>query len=143
MKKTPIELHNLKNPNKIVKHRKGRGISQGKGKTSGRGQKGQKARSTVRPGFEGGQTPLYRRIPKFGFKNFTRKEYVIVNLDTLSEKYNKGETVSFKTLIEKGIVKSKKNKQIKILGRGKLTKNLKFDVAKITKSAQNQINNIK
>lgn len=138
-----MELHELKNPNKTNKHRKGRGISQGKGKTSGRGMKGQKARNNVRPGFEGGQTPLYRRIPKFGFTNFMQKKFVIVNLETISQKYENGETVDLETLIAKKIIKSKRIKNVKILGNGELTKKVKFNVTKITKGAQAKIDKIK
>ena len=95
----------------------------GNGKTSGRGQKGQKARSGggVRPGFEGGQLPLFRRLPKRGFTNINRKEYAIVNLDQLN-KFEDGTEVTPALLVETGVVKNEKS-GIKVLGNGSLDKN--------------------
>ena len=123
-----------------VRNRVGRGTSSGNGKTSGRGQKGQKARSGggVRLGFEGGQTPLFRRMPKRGFLNVNRKDYAIVNLDTLN-RLEDGATVSAETLVAAKIIKDVKS-GVKVLGNGELTvKNLKVEVAKISASAKSAI----
>lgn len=103
--------------------RRGRGLSSGHGFTSGRGTKGQKAHGKTRLGFEGGQMPLYRQMPKRGFVNISRKEYVIVNLATLERCFDDGAEVTPKTLVDNGIVKNLKN-GVKILGNGKLTKKL-------------------
>lgn len=103
--------------------RRGRGLSSGHGFTSGRGTKGQKAHGKTRLGFEGGQMPLYRQMPKRGFINISRKEYVIVNLATLERCFDDGAEVTPKTLVDNGIVKNLKN-GVKILGNGKLTKKL-------------------
>mgnify|MGYP001219745819 CR=1 FL=1 len=108
---------------RILRSRKGRGRSAGNGKTSGRGQKGQKARSKTRLGFEGGQMPLYRRIPKRGFTNINRKEYALVNLSTLNDRFDDGAEINPATLVEAGIVKNEKD-GIKILGNGKISKKL-------------------
>lgn len=103
--------------------RRGRGHGSGNGKTAGKGHKGQKARSgATRPGFEGGQMPLYRRIPKRGFKNRNRLEIVAINISAL-EKFDNGADVTVDTLIESGIVKNPKD-GVKILGNGELTKKL-------------------
>ena len=120
-------------------HRKkivGRGIGSGVGKTSGKGHKGQKARSGggVRPGFEGGQMPLYRRLPKRGFTNIFAKKYVSVNVEML-DKFNDGDEVTAETLMEKGII-SKVCDGVKILGRGEVTKKVTVKVAKISASAK-------
>ena len=119
-------LANLKpnrGANKAPK-RLGRGIGSGLGKTSGKGHKGQYARKSanVRPGFEGGQTPLYRRLPKVGFFSRNRTEYQVINLDTLN-KFEKGAAITPEFLFEKGLL-SKKSTKVKILGRGKLEKAL-------------------
>ena len=98
--------------------RKGRGLSSGHGFTSGRGTKGQKAHGKTRLGFEGGQMPLYRQIPKRGFTNINRKEYAIVNLASLN-KFDDGTEVTPQLLMESGLVKNLKS-GIKILGSGKL-----------------------
>jgi large subunit ribosomal protein L15 len=120
-----LELSNLQ-PAKGAKHkefRKGRGHGSGNGKTAGKGHKGQKARSGApRIGFEGGQMPLYRRIPKRGFKNRNRKEFVAVNVKAL-ERFDDGTTVTVATLKEAGIVKNPRD-GVKILGYGELTKKL-------------------
>ncbi|QBO36012.1 50S ribosomal protein L15 [Periweissella cryptocerci] len=116
-----------------TRNRVGRGTSSGNGKTAGRGQKGQKARSKVRVGFEGGQMPLYRRIPKRGFTNISRKEYAIVNLTTLN-KFEDGAEVTPALLVEAGIVKSEKA-GIKVLGNGELTKKLTVKANKFSSSA--------
>ena len=102
----------------------GRGIGSGTGKTAGKGHKGQKARTggKIRRGFEGGQTPLYRRIPKRGFNNHFAKEYAIVNIADL-EVFDNDTVVDSKVLIEKGLV-NKELDGIKVLGNGKLTKKL-------------------
>lgn len=119
--------------------RLGRGIGSGVGKTSGKGHKGQNARSGggVRPGFEGGQMPLSRRLPKRGFTNIFAKEYAIVNLSDLN-KFKDGETVSAQTLIEKGVIK-KPLDGVKILGNGNITAKLNFVAAKVSKSAAEKI----
>lgn len=123
-------------------HRKkiiGRGIGSGTGKTSGKGHKGQKARSGggVRPGFEGGQMPLYRRLPKRGFNNIFAKKYVSVNVEVL-DKFNDGDEVTAETLLEKNII-SKKLDGVKLLGRGDVTKKLTVKVAKLSASAKEKI----
>ncbi|MDT2813265.1 50S ribosomal protein L15 [Vagococcus carniphilus] len=132
------ELHPAEG-SRHVRNRVGRGSSSGNGKTSGRGQKGQKSRSGggVRLGFEGGQTPLFMRLPKRGFTNINRKEYAIVNLDVLN-RFEDGAEVTPTTLIEAGIVKDAKA-GIKILGNGELTKKLSVKAAKFSKSAQTAI----
>ena len=119
--------------------RLGRGIGSGVGKTSGKGHKGQKARSGggVRPGFEGGQMPLSRRLPKHGFTNIWAKKYAVVNLCDLS-KYNNGETVNAQTLIEKGIIK-KAFDGIKVLGNGEVKVKLTVVASKVSKSAAQKI----
>ncbi len=105
--------------------RKGRGPGSGNGKTAGRGNKGQKSRSgySSRWGFEGGQMPLVRRLPKRGFTNFTRKEFFGVNLDTLARLFAAGATVTPEALVEAGVVKNPKG-GIKILGRGDIDRAL-------------------
>ena len=117
------------------RNRVGRGPGSGNGKTSGRGQKGQKSRSGggVRLGFEGGQTPLARRLPKRGFTNFTRKEYAIVNLDQLN-RFADGTEGTVELLKNTGIVKDLKC-GVKVLGDGELEKKLVVKANKFTKSA--------
>ena len=117
----------------------GRGIGNGTGKTAGKGHKGQKARTggKIRRGFEGGQTPLYRRIPKRGFNNHFAKEYAIVNIADL-EVFDNDTVLDSKVLIEKGLV-SKELDGIKILGNGKLTKKLTVVATKFSKSAIEKI----
>lgn len=117
--------------------RKGRGRSAGKGKTAGRGQKGQKARSKTRVGFEGGQMPLYRRIPKRGFNNISRKEFAVVNVAKLNV-FDEGTEVTPELLLTSGIVKNAKS-GIKILGEGEITKKLTVKANKFSKSAQEAI----
>ena len=118
--------------------RRGRGHGSGNGKTAGKGHKGQKARSGApRPGFEGGQMPLYRRIPKRGFHNRNTKEIVAINLEVL-ERFEDGATVSVDTLIETGIVKNPRD-GVKILGRGELTKKLNVQVNAFSASAKEKI----
>ena len=117
----------------------GRGVGSGLGKTSGKGHKGQNARSGggVRPGFEGGQMPLFRRIPKRGFKNINSKEYTEVTLAML-EKLDNGTEVTAQSLLEAGIIR-KANDGIVVLGNGELTKKLTVKAARITKSAEAKI----
>ena len=125
------------------KKRKGRGPGSGLGKTAGRGHKGQKARgsSKVEPWFEGGQTPLHRRLPKRGFKNINKKVYAIVNVKTLEEKFEEGEVVTPESLLEKGIIK-KINDGVKILGNGELTKPLTVKAHAFSKSAKEKIEKV-
>ena len=124
---------------KFATKRVGRGIGSGTGKTSGKGHKGQNARSGggVRPGFEGGQMPLYRRLPKRGFKNIFAKQYVTINVEVL-EKFDNGTEVTAETLKDAGII-SKTLDGVKILGRGELTKQLNIKVANYTASAKEKI----
>ncbi|AHI54141.1 50S ribosomal protein L15 [Spiroplasma sabaudiense Ar-1343] len=135
-----MKLHELKYTpgSKQDATRVGRGMASGKGKTSTRGHKGQNSRSGggVRPGFEGGQTPLYRRLPKIGFTSMNRKEFVLINLD-LIEKLGL-QTVDHQTLIDKKIIKNDKT-LVKVLGNGKITKVVNVKVNKISKSAEQAI----
>ena len=117
--------------------RKGRGLSSGHGFTSGRGTKGQKAHGKTRLGFEGGQMPLYRQIPKRGFTNINRKEYAIVNLASLN-KFDDGTEVTPQLLMESSLVKNLKS-GIKILGSGKLEKKLTVKANKFSASAVSAI----
>lgn len=117
--------------------RKGRGLSSGHGFTSGRGTKGQKAHGKTRLGFEGGQMPLYRQIPKRGFTNINRKEYAIVNLASLN-KFDDGTEVTPQLLMDSGLVKNLKS-GIKILGSGKLEKKLTVKANKFSASAVSAI----
>lgn len=134
-----MKLHELKpaEGSRQVRNRVGRGTSSGNGKTAGRGQKGQKARGKVRLGFEGGQMPLFRRMPKRGFKNINRKEYAIVNLETLN-KFEDGAEVTPALLVESGIIKDEKN-GIKVLGNGTLNKQLTVKASKFSASAKEAI----
>lgn len=124
---------------KFASKRVGRGIGSGTGKTSGKGHKGQNARSGggVRPGFEGGQMPLYRRLPKRGFKNIFAKQYVTINVEAL-EKLEDGTEVTAEVLKENGII-SKTLDGVKILGRGEVTKKFDVKVAKLSASAKEKI----
>lgn len=124
---------------KTSKKRLGRGIGSGLGKTAGKGHKGQKARSGggVRPGFEGGQMPLFRRIPKRGFKNINSRNYTEVTLSMLDVLDN-DTVVTADTLKEMGIIK-KINDGIVVLGNGELTKKLTVKASRITKSAEEKI----
>ena len=118
--------------------RKGRGHGSGNGKTAGKGHKGQKARSGApRPGFEGGQMPLYRRIPKRGFTNRNSKTIVGINVSAL-EVFDNDAVVSVETLIEQGIVKNPRD-GVKILGNGELTKKLTVQVNAFSKGAVEKI----
>jgi len=133
-----MKLHELEHAEgaKTAHYRKGRGIGSGNGKTCGKGHKGQKSRSggLKAPGFEGGQNPIYRRLPKFGFKNMNRVEYASVNVERLNA-FEDGTVVTAALLIEKGIVR-KEFSGLKILGGGKLTKKLSVQANKFSKSAQ-------
>lgn len=123
-----------------AKKRVGRGTGSGHGKTAGKGHKGQKARAGggVRPGFEGGQTPLHRRLPqRRGFRNISRKEYAIVNLEDL-ERFEAGTEVTPEVLVEAGLV-GKMLDGIKILGEGEITKALTVRAHKFSKSAQTKL----
>lgn len=122
-----------------TRKRVGRGIGSGMGKTSTRGHKGQNSRSGggVRPGFEGGQNPLYRRLPKRGFNNRFRKEFAVVNLEDLSG-FAAGTEVTPEVLLETGIVKNPKN-GIKILGNGELSVQLTVKANKFSQSAVEKI----
>ncbi|MGP4042207.1 50S ribosomal protein L15 [Gracilibacillus sp. D59] len=135
-----MKLHELK-PSQAKKERNrvGRGMSSGNGKTSGRGHKGQKARSGggVRPGFEGGQMPLFQRLPKRGFTNINRKDFAIVNLETLNS-FDEGTEVTPELLLETGTI-SKVKSGVKILGNGKLEKKLTVKAHKFSASAKNEI----
>ena len=118
--------------------RKGRGHGSGNGKTAGKGHKGQKARSGApRPGFEGGQMPLYRRVPKRGFTNRNSKDIVGINVDVLN-RFDDNAVVTIDTLIETGIVKNPKD-GVKILGNGELTKKLEVKVNAFSASAVEKI----
>ena len=118
--------------------RRGRGHGSGNGKTAGKGHKGQKARSgATRPGFEGGQMPLYRRIPKRGFTNRNSKTIIGINVSAL-EVFDNDAVVSVETLIEQGIVKNPRD-GVKILGNGELTKKLTVQVNAFSKSAVEKI----
>ncbi|WP_458415181.1 50S ribosomal protein L15 [Schinkia sp. CFF1] len=136
-----MKLHELKpsEGSRKERNRVGRGMASGNGKTSGRGHKGQKARSGggVRPGFEGGQMPLFQRLPKRGFTNINRKEYTIVNIETLN-RFENGTEVTPELLLETGVV-SKLNAGVKVLGNGKLEKNLTVKAHKFSASAKEAI----
>ncbi len=136
-----MDLSNLKpaaGATKSDNFRRGRGHGSGNGKTAGKGHKGQKARSGApRPGFEGGQMPLYRRIPKRGFKCRNHKEIVAINVSAL-ERFDNDTEVTIATLIEAGVVKNPGD-GVKILGNGELTKKLTVKVSAVSKSAAEKI----
>jgi large subunit ribosomal protein L15 len=136
-----MKLHELKPAEGSRKERKrlGRGIGSGQGKTAGKGHKGQNARSGggVRLGFEGGQTPLYRRLPKRGFTNFSRKEYAVVNLDALN-RFAEGTEVTPELLIETGVVSNEKA-GIKILAKGTIENKLTVKAHKFSSAAKEAI----
>ena len=137
-----MKLNEMTSGGNAVAYRKGRGAGSGNGKTAGRGHKGQKARSGggVRPGFEGGQMPLYRRLPKRGFNNRRfAPQYIEVNVSDL-EKFDNGAEVSAEILADAGIISLPKvNDGIKILGNGDLTKKLTVKAVKFTASAKEKI----
>ncbi len=137
-----MKLYEINQPEGAIKKRKrvGRGVATGNGKTSGKGHKGQNARSGggVRPGFEGGQLPLFRRLPKRGFTNAPFKtEYATINLSDL-EKFEDGAVVTPELLKEMGIVK-KQLAGIKVLGNGELTKKVTVKASKFSKTAVEKI----
>jgi large subunit ribosomal protein L15 len=136
-----MDLNNLK-PKKGSKHvrkRVGRGPGSGNGKTAGRGEKGQKSRSgySAQIGFEGGQMPLHRRLPKRGFTNIFKRTRAVVNVSDL-ERFDNGTTIDETVLRKAGLIKGQ-NDGIKILGDGKLTKKLTVHAAKFSESARKQI----
>ncbi|MCR4926060.1 MAG: 50S ribosomal protein L15 [Clostridiales bacterium] len=137
-----MKLHELSpaaGSKKDVK-RIGRGAGSGQGKTAGKGHKGQKARAGrgMRPGFEGGQMPLQRRIPKRGFNNIFASEIAIVNVANLDKVFNDGDTVTVEALIEKGLVK-KALDGVKVLGNGEISKKLTVKVNAFSESAKQKI----
>lgn len=136
-----MKLHELSPApgSKKAVRRLGRGLGSGLGKQSGRGAKGQNSRTGggVRAGFEGGQMPLYRRLPKRGFKNVFAKQFAIVNVEQLN-RFENGETVTPAALIEKGILKNVLD-GVRILGNGELEKSLTVQVQGFTKTAQQKI----
>jgi large subunit ribosomal protein L15 len=136
-----MELNNLK-PKKGARHAKkrlGRGPGSGHGKTSGRGEKGQKSRSGFSRslGFEGGQMPLHRRLPKRGFTNIFKKDYAVVNVSDL-ERFDNGATIDETTLRQAGLVKGQHD-GVKVLGDGELSKKLTVSATKFSKSAKETI----
>ena len=136
-----MELSNLQ-PAAGSKHsdnfRRGRGHGSGNGKTAGKGHKGQKARSGApRPGFEGGQMPLYRRLPKRGFKNRNSKEIVAINISEL-ERFRSGSTVTIEKMVESGLIKNTRD-GVKILGNGEFTKKLNVKATAFSASAKEKI----
>ena len=139
-----MKLNELKNVEgaKTAPYKKGRGMGSGNGKNCGSGNKGQKSRTGggKAPGFEGGQTPLYRRLPKFGFNNGAHKEYAIVNVSSLN-KFKEGTVVSPTLLVESGLVK-KEFDGVKVLGNGELTVKLTVQANKFSKSAKAAIEKV-
>lgn len=143
-----MDLSNL-SPAEGSKHsnnfRRGRGHASGNGKTAGKGHKGQKARSGApRIGFEGGQMPLYRRIPKRGFKNRNTKEIIAINVSVLDKNFENGDTVTIENLIEKGIIKNINTgiqtvEGVKILGNGEISKKLTVKVNAFSETAKEKI----
>ena len=137
-----MKLHELSPAPGSVKssYRKGRGPGSGNGKTAGKGHKGQNARSGggVRPGFEGGQLPLYRKLPKRGFKNRFATHYAIVNVGTLNARYEDGATVTLENLMEKGVI-NKALDGLKVLGDGELTKKLTVEAKIFSATAKEKI----
>ena len=138
-----MKLNELQNANATARKRVGRGPGSGTGKTSGKGHKGQNARSGggVRPGFEGGQLPLFRRLSKRGFNNYNfRTVYATVNVGDL-ERFEEGTTVTKELLIETGLI-TKELDGVKILGNGELTKKLTVKANKFSSTAKTKIENV-
>ena len=141
-----MKLNEIKDNVGSTKSRKrvGRGIGSGSGKTSGKGHKGQKSRSGASiKGFEGGQMPIHRRLPKRGFKNINRINYTELNLDNIQKlidgkKIDSKKTISYKTLLDLGLVKSKKGK-IKLLAKGDIKVKIDIEVSAFSKSAKDNI----
>ena len=138
-----IGLNNLKAPPGAThkKKRVGRGPGSGLGKTSGRGNKGQKSRSgySGMRGFEGGQMPLHRRLPKRGFTNIFKREWAEVNLADLEKAFDAGATVTPESLVERGLVRRAMQKSVVILGQGELKKSLTVSAHRFSKSAKEKI----
>lgn len=139
-----LSLNNLK-PGKGSTHKKkrvGRGPGSGLGKTAGRGHKGQKSRSgySRKIGFEGGQMPLQRRLPKRGFTNIFKKKWIEVSLAKIEENFNKGDEITPEILHERGLIKKAKHDLV-ILGTGELTKALKISAHRFTKTAREKVEN--
>src|SRR5687767_202052 len=139
-----LSLNNLK-PAKGSTHKKkrvGRGPGSGLGKTAGRGHKGQKSRSgySSRPGFEGGQMPLQRRLPKRGFTNIFKKEWLEISLAKIEENFNAGDEVTPEILHERGLIKKAKH-DVVILGTGEISKALKISAHRFTKTAKEKVEN--
>jgi large subunit ribosomal protein L15 len=135
-----MEIHNLGPAvEKKSRNRVGRGIGSGNGKTAGKGHKGQKARTggKIRRGFEGGQTPLYRRIPKRGFNNIFSTEYATVNVSDL-ERFENGTVVNMELLVKEGLVRRELS-GLKVLGNGTLTKKVTVEAKKFTNAAKEKI----
>src|SRR5690625_1604196 len=136
-----MKLHELKasEGSRKKRNRVGRGMATGNGKTSGRGHKGQKARSGggVRPGFEGGQMPLFQRLPKRGFTNIHRKEFAIVNLDALN-RFDDNSEITPETLLEARVI-SKEKSGVKVLGNGTVEKKLTVKAHKFSTAAKEAI----
>lgn len=137
-----MKLHELSPIAGSSKERKriGRGPASGQGKTAGKGHKGQKSRAGKGPrvGFEGGQMPLQRRVPKRGFNNIFRKEFATVNVASLEEVFNNGDVVTIDALIEKGLIK-KVLDGVKVLGNGEISKKLTVQVNAYSESAKQKI----
>lgn len=138
-----MQLHDLKAPKGANRKRKrvGRGESSGWGKTAGSGQKGQKARTgkgKPRPGFEGGQMPMYRRMPKRGFTNIFAKSWAVVNVDTLAEHFGAGATVNLEALCKAGLAK-KTADGVRVLGRGEIGHALTIEASHFTRAAREKI----
>jgi len=139
-----MELHDLVPAPGSTKQRKrvGRGHGSGRGKTSGRGQDGQASRAggTKGPGFEGGQLPLYMRLPKLGgFTNPNRQEYAVVNISRLDDVFEDGDTINADSLAAKGVIKSADKLPVKVLGSGETTKSFTVAVDKISAAAKDKI----
>ena len=137
-----MSLNNLKPApgSKFAKKRVGRGPGSGNGKTAGRGNKGAQSRSgySYKRGFEGGQMPLHRRVPKRGFNNIFRTEYAVVNLDALAERFDEGTVVTPQLLREKGLIHSTRQ-PIKVLARGDVSKKLTVQAHKFSGKAAEKI----
>lgn len=138
-----MRLHSLPAPKGGNKKRKrlGRGEGSGQGKTAGKGMKGQKSRTgkgKPAPGFEGGQVPMYRRMPKRGFTNVFRKKYAVVNVDTLAEKFDAGATVNLETLRAAGLA-TRTDVGVRVIGRGELSYALTLTVDHVSGSAREKI----
>ena len=138
-----LSLNNLKAPEGAThkKKRVGRGPGSGLGKTAGRGNKGQKSRSgySGMRGFEGGQMPLHRRLPKRGFTNIFKREWAEVNLADLEKQFEAGASVTPEALVEKGLVRKSKAKSVVVLGQGELKKNLTISAHRFSSAAKQKI----